>query len=188
MGCGCGPWKICTGEVYDEKYEYCVNCGERRLRDIPGEDDEPTEEAPTYTELAAENEQLHEQLAQKVVDQTFITDLAAKNGSLHMTLEGGMMQIMADHFAVMIMESGAENYLEMSFGSERFLPEEMLVCTLQRCKGKTPHQLRTEEEAKIAQVRAALERCKAATKIATSEEYIRANRRFRIDVETILDR
>ena len=40
MGCGCGPWKTCTGKIYNENWEYCVNCGDRRPKD-----DEATEKA-----------------------------------------------------------------------------------------------------------------------------------------------
>lgn len=110
-------------------------------------------------DLRQENEKLHEQLAQKLVDQAFINDIAVKNGSLHMQMEGGLLNIMADSFASMIMESGAENYLECSFGSKQFLPDEMLLLTIQRCKGETPHQLRTLAESRLQQISEAKEDC-----------------------------
>jgi hypothetical protein len=110
--------------------------------------------------LMEENDDLHEQLSQKLVEQTFIENLAVKNGGLEIEARGAMMNIIADCFAQTIMESKAENYLEMSFHSKRFLPNEMLLLTLQKCTGKTPHQLRAEAEDKNKTLMEALGRIK----------------------------
>jgi hypothetical protein len=107
--------------------------------------------------LREENETLHEQLSQKLVEQTFIENLAVKNGGLEIEARGAMMNIIADCFAKTIMESKAENYLEMSFHSKQFLPNELLLLTLQKCTGKTPHQLREEAESKVHALLKALE-------------------------------
>lgn len=58
--------------------------------------------------------------------------------------------IMAYHFGKLIDETGAENYVEMSF----FHTEKgNITVTVQKPRGKTPHQLRKEAEELLAKER-----------------------------------
>lgn len=71
-------------------------------------------------------------------------------------------------------ESAAENYLEMHFYSEATGP---LVTTVQRLKGKTPHQLRAEAEKERDELRALVDTLRLEisglhTKIAQMERQV----------------
>lgn len=98
-------------------------------------------------ELEAENAALREHLAKRVIDETFITEVAMTGGSLSAGLEGGAARLMAEMLAEQIEESGAVNYIEASFTSKHIKPGEQYVVTVQKCSGKTPHELRLAAEA-----------------------------------------
>lgn len=101
-------------------------------------------------ELENEVDRLAGLLTDKMMSETLITDLNVKNG-LNMSLEGGVARLLAEAFCEQFIDSGAENYLEMSFGSTK-RPDMNLVVTLQRVEGKTPHQFRVEAEARAKEL------------------------------------
>lgn len=89
------------------------------------------------------------------VSQAMIKEMSVNNGQLTMELEGGMCRVMAESFADQFIGSGAINYVEMSFTSKK-MPGDMLVVTIQKASGKTPHQLRVEAESKLAELERSL--------------------------------
>ena len=103
--------------------------------------------------LRAEVAGLREALAQKVVDQTMLTGLTVQDGGLTMGLQGGAAGLLAEMLAQQFKDGGGINYLQLSFTSSVTFPGEALIVTVQKCSGKTPHQLRMEAEAEAAQLR-----------------------------------
>ncbi len=97
--------------------------------------------------IEAENAELREQLAKRVIDETFITGIAMTGGSLNAGLEGGAARLMAEMLAEQVEESGAVNYIEAHFASKHIKPGERYAVTIQKCSGKTPHELRLAAEA-----------------------------------------
>ena len=106
-----------------------------------------TDSGRTRAELESENAALREQLAKRVIDETFITGIAMTGGSLNAGLEGGAARLMAEMLAEQVEESGAVNYLEARFASKHIKPGEQYVVTVQKCSGKTPHELRLVADA-----------------------------------------
>lgn len=96
--------------------------------------------------LEAENTDLREQLAKRVIDETFITGIAMTGGSLNAGLEGGAARLMAEMLAEQVETTGAVNYIEVRFASKHIKPGEQYVVTVQKCSGKTPHELRLVAE------------------------------------------
>ena len=103
----------------------------------------------TAAVLEAENNELREQVCNRLRDETKVVDILFRDRSLNVGLEGGACRILAESFAEQIVEAGAENYIEVAFVSEKILPGEKLIVTIQRCKGKTPHQFRLEAERRL---------------------------------------
>jgi hypothetical protein len=99
-------------------------------------------------ELEAENDRLRQVLSEKIVTSTMLTEMNIIKGGVNMGLEGGAAQLLAGAFADQFRDSGAANYLELTFTSGD-LP---LLVTLQRQDGKTPSQFRKEAEAKVAEL------------------------------------
>lgn len=108
--------------------------------------------ARTNASLESENAALREQLSARVMDETVVTELHLRDG-MHLGIEGGACRLLAESFAEQFVESGALNYLEMTLESRRAMPGERFVVTMQRCAGKTPHQLRAEAERELAELR-----------------------------------
>lgn len=81
--------------------------------------------------------------ADKAMDETMITDVNIGRGSVGIQLEGGAAGLLANAFAEQFKESGATNYLEVSFHHKDIGG---LMVTMQRTEGKTPHMLRVEAE------------------------------------------
>jgi len=100
-------------------------------------------------DIIKENDSLRSMLADKAVSETIIKSLNLNGSGLSMQLEGGAAQVMAEAFAEQFIESGAENYLEVSFGHTKLMPGENLVVTIQRVDGKTPHAFRQIAENQI---------------------------------------
>ena len=96
--------------------------------------------------LIKENRQLRHLLAEKSVSEIMLEDIGVNGSSLNLQFAGGAAQILAESFAEQLVESGADNYLEISFCSKLFMPGEQIVVTLQRVMGKTPHLFRVEAE------------------------------------------
>jgi len=91
-----------------------------------------------------ENERLREEMARDVMSKTMLTDVTIQNGSMGIQVEGGAAGLLANSFAEQFIDSGAENYLEVSFHHKKVGG---LTVTLQRNSGKTPHMLRAKAEA-----------------------------------------
>lgn len=107
-------------------------------------------------DLVAENDRLHSLLAEKMVSEVLIEDINIRDNGLNIQMKGGAAQILAECFAQQFIESGATNYLEVSFASEKLMPGESLVVTLQKVSGKTPHRFRMEAEAKLQELESKL--------------------------------
>lgn len=107
--------------------------------------------------LRAENDKLREALAQKVVSQTMLTGLVVQDGGLTIGLEGGAAGLLVEMLAQQFKDGGGTNYLQLSFTSSVCLPGEAFIVTVQKCAGKTPHQLRMDAETEAAALRAWLE-------------------------------
>jgi len=73
-------------------------------------------------------------IAEKFSDPT-ITGMSIQQGAVDMGLKGGTAEALAHAFAAQFRESGAVNYLEMTFTASDGL---RLAVTLQRCGGITP--------------------------------------------------
>lgn len=98
--------------------------------------------------LEQENAELRAALADKLVSQTLLKRLVAENGQMKLEMEGGACRLMAETFGAMLLESKAANYIETMFelGGIEGHPKAVILVTVQRGDGKTPHQLRTEAE------------------------------------------
>jgi len=66
--------------------------------------------------------------------------------------------LFTDAFADFLVESGAENYVEVSFTSEKRPEIGQIVVTVQRLSGKTPHALRRDAELENERLREDAER------------------------------
>lgn len=72
---------------------------------------------------------------EEVSADTNIRSMEVKDGGLNLQLEGGACRLLAASFASQFSESGATNYLEMTFHSDETGP---LVVTLQKAGAITP--------------------------------------------------
>jgi len=99
-----------------------------------------------YDKLAEENDKLRQLLAQKVMDDTLLSDINRTDNGLILGMEGGACQILADAFGQQLLESGAENYIEVLFESSRHPELGQIVVTVKKETGETPHQLRAKVE------------------------------------------
>lgn len=96
--------------------------------------------------LKAEIAALRDALADKVVDSTKLRSLVPEDGGFTIGVEGGAAALMADAFGEQLYTSDAINYLQMTFTSGAYQDLGQIVVTLQRCTGKTPHELRIDAE------------------------------------------
>lgn len=99
--------------------------------------------------------ELEQALRQKVVDSTMLTDLGISRGGIHAQLEGGAAGLLASAFVEQFKESGATNYLELSFTSPETGP---ITVTMQRQRGETPGALRAKAEVRASELEAEVER------------------------------
>lgn len=90
--------------------------------------------------LQKENEQLrqllYKQLPENEIVNFFVED---KFGSL-VNVKGGICKIVAELIVKEFIETGAINYVEMSFTSTILAPGEHFLLTVQKSSGLTPHQ------------------------------------------------
>ena len=90
--------------------------------------------------LQNENEQLrqllYKQLPENEIVNFFVED---KFGSL-VNVKGGICKIVAELIVKEFIETGAINYVEMSFTSTILAPGEHFLLTIQKSSGLTPHQ------------------------------------------------
>jgi len=84
-----------------------------------------------------------------------IKSMKANNGSLDLELEGGACRLLAEAFSEQFIDSGATNYLEVSFYSEKTGP---LIVTMQRAGAITPagKVAKIKELIKVGEIEAAL--------------------------------
>lgn len=129
-------------------------------------------------DLLAERDRLKDALASKVAAETLLTGMHGKPGEFFIGLQGGAAQILAEGLASQLAESGAENYVELRFTSKHAAPDEEVVVTIQRVRGKSPHALRREAEAERDRLRAQVEVAKDAMNAAvgTAQWQSRTNR------------
>ena len=112
--------------------------------------------AATSALATAQLAELRGALGDKAMRDIMIRDLAVRNGGLDLAVEGGAAGLLAEMLAKQQVDSGGVNYVELSFISKVCAPGEMFLVTVQRCAGKTPHQLRAEAEKALAETRLAL--------------------------------
>lgn len=75
-----------------------------------------------------------------------LTGITIDHESVTAGFKGNACAILAEALGKQLYDSGAENYIEMRFNSGVYPDGGELVVTLQRCAGKTPHQLRQAAE------------------------------------------
>jgi hypothetical protein len=117
--------------------------------------------AAELAQARAENSELREGLCKGLDEKTMLTDLGVRDGGLFAQVEGGAAGVLAAAFAEQFTQAGGVNYVEVSFSHPKTGP---LTVTLQRCAGKTPHQLRAVAEAERDQARAELAQARAELK------------------------
>lgn len=109
-----------------------------------------TRSGRTIATLECENYKLREQLVARIMDETFVTGLALDGDNINLGFKGGAAQLLAELLAKQIEDTAAINYLELSFKSKQVNPGNSYIVTIQKCNGKTPHQLRIEAESELA--------------------------------------
>ena len=105
-------------------------------------------------QLKAENSSLRDALADKVVDSTKLRAFLPADGGFTIGLEGSACALLADAFGEQLYTSEAINYLQLTFTSGAYPDLGEIVVTLQRCTGKTPHELRINAEQERDQLKA----------------------------------
>ena len=113
----------------------------------------PMAAADAIAELVAKNARIIDLLGKKVVDSTMLADIGIKGGSLNATIEGGVAGLLASSFAEQFKDSGATNYLELSFHNEDLGD---FVVTMQRKNGDTPAMQKSRAEARVAELQSSL--------------------------------
>lgn len=108
------------------------------------------EKLKDYAALQAECERLRKAIADKVVAETMITGMIAGDDGVSIGLEGGASKILADAFGQQLVESGAINYIELTFESREYPEIGQITVTVKNELGKTPHQLRVIAETELA--------------------------------------
>ncbi len=83
-----------------------------------------------------------------VTGKITLEDIAVSNGCLELTLSTEFVNLIGAHFVKVLDGCGAINYVEMTVEYKG----KYYTNTIQRCEGKTPHQLRGEAEQKLASV------------------------------------
>lgn len=111
------------------------------------------EVAATSTLATKQLAALRAAVADSAVAGTLLTDLAVQDGVASLGLAGGAAQLLAEALTKQFADSGAVNYVELTFRSTRVRPGQRFVVTLQRCEGKTPHELRRAAEAEVVRLR-----------------------------------
>lgn len=104
--------------------------------------------------LTQENEALRAALSEKVIDSTKLRAFLPADGGFTIGLEGGPCALLADAFGEQLYTSDVINYLQLTFTSSTYPDLGQIVVTLQRCKGKTPHELRMDAEQERDQLKA----------------------------------
>jgi hypothetical protein len=103
----------------------------------------------TRKAVLAENDRLRSLLDESV--EVRVQRMCADEGGIDMVLRGGLLPAVVEMFAVAFEEHNATNYLEIKGHHERL---GFLTVTIQKCDGKTPHELRMAAEAELAKLKA----------------------------------
>lgn len=82
----------------------------------------------------AEIERLHEVILKQIREDITLEDLSGDKNGLSMTLSGSPMHLFADAFGSQFFESGATNFLTMSFTHVK--SNEMFEVTMQKVSGE----------------------------------------------------
>lgn len=93
----------------------------------------------------------------RLIDPNFVS-MTVRNGGLDMQMEGTACRLFAEWFASEFQRSGGVNYIECQFASQEVMPGEVIVVTVQRAQGQTPHQLLQSAEREMGDLRADAER------------------------------
>ncbi len=72
---------------------------------------------------------------EKLINETMVTSINIGEGSMEIDLEGGACRLLAEAFEKQFKDSGAKNYVELSFISEDL---GLITVTMQRYKKLTP--------------------------------------------------
>lgn len=123
----------------------------KRLNDAVGHEREGYEAAIASSfeidALRERCEKLELVLVDKLSAATLMTGMNVQNGGVEIGLQGGAASLLAEMLAQQYKDSGATNYMEVSFTSRECVPGEKFIVTAQRVTGQTPHQFRVQAEA-----------------------------------------
>ena len=105
--------------------------------------DPRTLKGPTLAHLKKvedENALLRQHAAKQITDATLMTGISLHDGSIHLGLKGGAAAVLAECLTDQFMETGAPNYVELTFVSTEKWPGQRFTVTVQRCDGETPSE------------------------------------------------
>ena len=85
-----------------------------------------------------ENAMLRKHAAKQITDATLLTGINIHGGGMEVGMKGGAAGVLVEQLAQQFVDSGAINFLEMTFASAEMLPGEQFVVTIQRVHGETP--------------------------------------------------
>ena len=92
---------------------------------------------------------------EKVINDPVLAGIEANEGGVNMMFKGAAPNILAGMFVGILDENpDAKNYITFKFFHER---HGLILITVQRYSGKTPHELRKEAEAKLEEAEKKLE-------------------------------
>ena len=128
---------------------------------------------------SAQIAELEKALKDSVLASTLLTNMAVENGGVNLSLEGGACHLIAESFSEQFKNSGATNYLEMTFESKDSDIGQLLV-TMQRTEGKTPGQLKHETELRVIELERGVkeafqEGCKSAGRSSSDFRWDNSN-------------
>lgn len=92
---------------------------------------------------------------EKVISDPVLAGIEANEGGVNMMFKGAAPNILAGMFVGILDENqDAQNYITFKFFHER---HGLILITVQRYSGKTPHELRKDVEAKLEEAEKKLE-------------------------------
>lgn len=103
--------------------------------------DPRTLKGPTLAHLKMvedENALLRKHAAKEITDATLMTGISIHGGGMEIGMEGGAAGVLVEQVAKQFLDSGAANFVELSFASAEMMPGEQFTVTIQRVSGETP--------------------------------------------------
>lgn len=97
-----------------------------------------------------ELERISDQHTELVTGKATIHDIALRNGAFTVQVSSQMVHVLAEQMATVLDEYDAPNYVEARL---RHRDGRSFVVTVQRCEGKSPHQIRKQLEEEIARLK-----------------------------------